>query len=103
MYIITFYPKKDLALIGHMFVKHCPNYNKLIKIYKKTKTCIESWILQESFFLNREFVTKFSYLNCEIKILRKISTKDIIDARWWFNILISYITRTPPYTTTTTN
>jgi hypothetical protein len=51
-------------------------------------------------FLNREFATKYSYLNCEIKILRKIATKDIIDARWWFNILISYMRRATPQTTT---
>ncbi len=100
VYNITYHPKKDLALVGRIFVKHCHNYNKVIKNYTKPKTCIESWILHESFFLNREFVTKYSYLNCEIKILRKIATKDIIDARWWFNILISYITRTTPYMTT---
>ncbi len=100
VYIITYHPKKDLALVGQIFVKNCHNYNKLTKNYTKTKTCIESWILHESFFKNREFITKYSYLNCKIKILRKIAPKDIIDARWWFNILISYITRTIPYTTT---
>jgi hypothetical protein len=80
------------------WVKHKSGANQE-KLESQGKSCTKRILnfTRVFFYLNREFATKYSYLNCEIKILRKIATKDIIDARWWFNILISYMTRATPH------
>jgi hypothetical protein len=44
MYIITYHPKKDLALVGQIFVKNCHNYNKLHKNQNLYRILNFAWV-----------------------------------------------------------